>query len=197
MKTLPVRVAAALLVTSITLGCDMTIPVLPQWTVNLAVPIEGLMLPDSSVPVPPNISVPVFGPPSVQKIEGTVKTALEKIQTLGITNIRLQIVIRKPASAQLAFTDTLVLAADAASLATSVHTYGFAMTAADTMISDTVSLTAATVQLLRALGQNGGTLTTQVRGTASTGGVTTAVLPAKVVIVSGFVILEVPVGGKK
>ena len=195
MKTLPVRVAAALLVTSITLGCDMSIPVLPQWTANYAVPIEGLMLPAASVPVPPNISVPVSGPPSVQAIIGTVKTVLEKIQTLGITNIRLEIEVRKPASPQLALTDTLVLGPDAASLATSVHRYGFAMAATDTMIADTFSLTAATVQLLRALGQNGGTLATQVRGVVSTGGAAT-VLPANVVSVSGHLIVEVPVGGR-
>jgi hypothetical protein len=174
----------------------MSIPILPQWTVNLAVPIEGLMLPAASVPVPPNISVPVSGTPSVQTITGTVKTVLEKIQTLGITDIRLEIEVRKPASPQLALTDTLVLGPDAASLATSVHRYGFAMAATDTMVADTFSLSAATVQLLQALGQNGGTLATQVRGVVATGGGVATVLPANVVSVSGHLIVAVPMGGK-
>jgi len=205
MKT-PLRLAAALLVTSVTLGCDASIPLLPQWTANYAVPFDKLSLglsaflsgPDTVVTVPPGTNLPTNSLPVLRQIAGTAKTVLEKIQSLNIQDVLIVIEVRKAASAGFSFADTLVLSSDTALLASSPHRYGFAMAAADTMIADTISLAAATVQLLGSVGQNGGNLATQVVGRASTPpGSSVSVRPHDVVSVSGFLVVAVPMGGTR
>ena len=90
----PLRLAAAAFVTSITLGCDASIPLLPQWSSNFAVPLDQLKLglsaylagPDTTVTIPPGSTLPTNSPPIARDVGGTLQDVLEKIQSLGITN---------------------------------------------------------------------------------------------------------------
>jgi len=198
MKT-PLRLAAALLVTSVTLGCG-DVPLLPQWTVQLYAPIGGSNLNGfvSGTPIPPGASVAT--PSAVRSVpmDGVTGDALDKALELTAPAIAFQFTVTKSASLQVSLADTLFLASDSASLATSTIASGFAMPAGATTITDTLALGPTAISLLQQLVAADGTLWLQVRGRASYPGSSPYVVqPTDSVHVKVALLIKVPVAGGK
>jgi hypothetical protein len=91
--------------------------------------------------------------------------------------------------------DTIYLAADTAGLGTTPVKNGFVMPAGSTSQTDTLTLAANAVTLLKFLTGSNGTLRVQSRGRVSSGGSAVTVQPSDSLHVKIGLLVRVPVAG--
>jgi hypothetical protein len=197
MNAIRLRAIAAAGVTLVTLGCG-DIPILPQWdtylyatigTGNLAGVTPGLVIPAGT-------GVNVTGPIRTLAMDGTTGAALTEVLDNASQDIRLEIRVTKTANLSVVLADTIVFAADSASLATSTVLGGIAMASTETFRVDTLASIPGLVPLLRQLVDSEGTLHAQTRGRVANGSGSITVQATDSIHVRLGLLIAIPIGGE-
>jgi len=194
MNNIRVRAIAAASVTAVTLACG-DIPILPQWSADLYAPIGGTTLSGASGTIPANTSVPVTGQVRSLGMEGTAGDILNQVVNDVAPSIRMEVRLTKTANLAMSFADTLVFAADQASLATSSVRGGILMGAAETALVDTLDNIPGLITLLQQVSSANGTLWMQAQGQVTTGASPVTVQPTDSIHVTVGLLVKVPVAG--
>ncbi len=194
MDTIRLRAIAAASVTAVTLGCG-DIPILPQWDADIYAPIGASNLTGVSGTIPASTSVPVTGDIRSLGLDGTAGQVLDEVLDDAAPAIRIELRVSKTPNLALVFADTIFLAADQASLATTPVRAGIAMGAAETARVDTLDNIPGLVPLLQQLVAAEGTLWMQVRGQVVSGASPVTVQPTDSIHVRAGLLVRVPVTG--
>lgn len=192
---------AGALVTCITIAACGDIPLLPQWDTDFYVPLGASNVNNGNLPpgtvIPPSSSASVPGPIRDVPMDGTIADLLDQVLDDAAPVLRLQVTITKSANLALAVSDTIYLAADTAGLATTQIKNGLTMPAGTTSQTDTLTLGANAIALLKQLTGSNGTLRVQARGRVSSGGSSVTVQNSDSLHVKIGLLVRVPVAGGK
>jgi len=181
-----VRRALALLgaVTAAAFTACKELPFTPRWDADMFMPLSTQPIRLSTVlglgVIPPNVSAPDSFPPQRQPISGVLGDVLKNLVTdasrcsstvnpaLSCDQLKLTITKTQPITAQ----DTLFVANALANLNAAgpgTVVFPISLAATDLTKSDSISLTQASVGMLRAAGHSSTPLWIQLRGRANSG----------------------------
>jgi hypothetical protein len=194
MNHIRLRAIAAIGVTTLTFGCG-DIPILPQWDADLYAPIGAANLAGVTpgLLIPGGTALTVAGPVRRLDMDGTAGDALGEVLDDAAPVIRLEVRLTKSANLAVSLADTIYLAADSASLATTPVLGGVAMGAGETTRTDTLDNIPGLVPLLQGLVNSGGTLHLQARGRVANGGSDVTVQATDSIHVQVGLLVRVPV----
>lgn len=196
MNTIRLRAIAATGVTLVTLGCG-DIPILPQWDADLYAPIGSANHSGVSGTIPANTTVPVGGEVRRLEMDGTAGQVLDQVLSDWLNEaadrIRIEVRVAKSANLAVGLADTLFLAADSASLATTTVKDGIVMPAGATVFVDTLDAIPGLIPLVQQLVDAEGTLWMEARGSAASGANPVTVQPGDSIHVQIGLLIRVPV----
>ena len=178
------------------------VPLLPQWDADFLVPLGASNVNNGNLPpgtvIPPSSSANVPGPVRDVPLDGTIADLLKQVLDDANPTLRLQITVTKSANlASLAVADTIYLAADTAGLATTTVKQGITVAAGQTSVTDTLTLGANAVALLKQITNANGTMRMQPRGRVTSGASAVTVQNSDSIHVKVGMFVRVPVAGGK
>ena len=186
---------AAALVTAVTLAACDDVPLLPQWSADIYVPLGASNvgnIPSGTV-IPSNSFANVPGAVRSVPLDGTAADILTEALDEAAPIIRLEVRVTKTANLSLALSDTVFLAGSAAGLATATVYEFITMGSAATLQVDTLQLDAAGINLIRQLVFTGDSLFLQARGRVTSGPAPVTVQNTDSINVKIGVLVRVPI----